>query len=62
MGSLYSVNCSVKYFICLIDNFTKYFWAKPFMNKKVKRDFYGFIEKVNEPKLKPNILWFDEGR
>ena len=32
------------------------------MNKKVKRDFYGFFEKVNEPKRKPNILWFDEGR
>ena len=32
------------------------------MNKKVKRDFYVFFEKVNEPKRKPNILWFDEGR
>ena len=46
----------------MIDNFTKYFWTKPLMNKKVKRDFYGFFEKVNEPKRKPNILWFDEGR
>ena len=34
MGSVSSVNCSVKYFIRLIDNFTKYFWAKPFDEEK----------------------------
>ena len=47
MGSLPSFNCGDKYFICVIDVFTKYAWFKPFADEKAKTTFDGFIGIAN---------------
>ena len=39
-----------------------YAWVKLLKNKKAKTVLYGFIEIVNESKLKPNKLWVDQGK
>ena len=53
MRSLSSKNRSFKYRLCAIDVFTKYFCVKPLKDKKAKTVLHGFIEVVNESKLKP---------
>ena len=40
----------------------KYAWVKPLIDKKANSVLNGFIAIVNGPKLKPNELWFDQGR
>ena len=62
MESLYSKNKNVKYLLCVIDNFTKYAWAKPLKDKKGKTVLNTFIKIVNESNRKPNKLWVDQGR
>ena len=57
-----SKNGGVKYLLCVIDVFTKYAWVKPLTDKKANTVLKGFIAIVNGPKLKPNELWFDQGR
>ena len=39
MGSFSSKNQGVKYLLCVIDAFTKYFWVKPLKVKKAKTVF-----------------------
>ena len=53
MGSLPSKNKKVKYFLCVIDVFTRY-EGKTVLN--------AFIETVNESNHKPNKLWVYQGR
>ena len=52
IGLLSSKNRNIKYFLCVIDVFTK----------KVKRVLNAFIEIVNDSNRKPNKLWVDQGR
>ena len=60
-GSLSFFNCAVKYLLCMIDVFTKYFWVKPLADKKDKtvRDGFGGI--VNGSK-QPNKFGADQGK
>ena len=60
--SLPSRNKNVKYFLCVVDVFTKYAWVKPLKDKKGKTVLNAFIEIVNESNRKPNKLWVDQGR
>ena len=62
MGSLSFKNRNVKYFLCVIDLFTKYAWITPLKEKKGKTVLNAFIEIVNESNRKPNKLWVDQGR
>ena len=52
IGLLSSKNRNIKYFLCVIDVFTK----------KGKRVLNAFIEIVNDSNRKPNKLWVDQGR
>ena len=61
MELLSSKNKNVKYFLCVIDVFTKYAWVKPLKHKKGKTILNAFIEIVNESNRKPNDLWVDQG-
>ena len=51
-----------KYFLCVIDVFTKYAWVKPLKDEKGKTVLNAFIEIVNESNHKPNKFWIDKGR
>ena len=62
MGSLSSLNRSVKYLFCVIDVFTKYAWVTPLKGKKAKTVLPRFIKIVNESKHKPNKLRVDQER
>ena len=62
MGSLFSKNKNVKYWLCDIDLLTKYAWVKPLKDKKGKSVLYSFMEIVNESNHKQNKLWVDQGR
>ena len=61
MELLSSKNKTVKYFLCVVDVFTKYAWVKPLKYKKGKTILNAFIEIVNESNRKPNNLWVDQG-
>ena len=50
MWSLSSKSAVVKYFLCVIDVFTKYAWAKPLKEKTAKTVLNNFIEIVNKSK------------
>ena len=54
MGSLFSKNKNVKYFLYVTDDFTKYAEIKPLKDKKGKTVLNAFIEIVNESNRKPN--------
>ena len=60
--SLPSRNKNVKYFLCVVDVFTKYAWVKPLKDKTGKTVVNAFIETVNEFNGKPNKLWVDQKR
>ena len=62
MGSLYSKNQNVKYFLCVIDVFTKYAWVKTLKDEKGETALNAFIEIVSESNRKPNKLWVDQRR
>ena len=59
MRSLCSKNQDVKYFLNVIDVFTKYASIKRLKDKKAKTVLHGFIEIVNESECKPNKFWAD---
>ena len=61
MELLSSKNKTVKYFLSVVDVFTKYAWVKPLKYKKGKTILNVFIEIVNESNRKPNNLWVDQG-
>ena len=52
MESLSKKNKNVKYLLCVIDNFIKYAWVKPFKGEKSKTVLNAFIEIVNESNRK----------
>ena len=62
MESLSSKNKNAKYFLCVIDVFTKYAWVKPSKDKRGKTILNAFIRVVNESNRKPNKMWVDQGR
>ena len=61
MESLSSKNKNAKYFLCVIDVFTKYAWVKPSKDKRGKTILNAFIGVVNESNRKPNKMWVDQG-
>ena len=61
MKSLSLKNKNVKY-LCVIDIFTKYVWAKPLQDQKGKTVLNAFIKIVNQSNHKPIKLWVDQGR
>ena len=60
MESLSSKNKNIRYFICVIDVFTKYALVKTLKDKKCETVLNGFIEIVNESNHTPNKLWVDQ--
>ena len=54
MESFSSKNKNVKYYLCVIDVFTKYAWVKPLKDKKSKIVLNAFMEIANESNSKPN--------
>ena len=50
MGSLSYTIWSVKYLLCVIYVFTKYFWVTPLKGKKGKTVLHGLVEIVKESK------------
>ena len=55
MGSLSPRNGGVKYWLYVVDVFTKYTWAKRLKDRKAQTVVLnGFIEILNESKRKPN--------
>ena len=62
MESLSSKKVGVKYLLRVIYVFTKHVWVKPLKDKRVKTVLYGFVDKVNKSKRKPNKLWVDQGK
>ena len=56
MGLLSSKNENVKYFLCVINIFTKYTWVKP-LKDKGKTVLNANIEIVNESNSKTNKSW-----
>ena len=62
MGSLFSKNENVWYFLCAIDVFKKFAWIEPLKDKKGKTVSNAFMEIINESNRKPNKLWVDPGR
>ena len=56
MTSLSTTNQGVRYVSWGIDASTKYAWVNPLKVKKDEMVFNGFIEIVNESKIKPNKL------
>ena len=63
MGSLFSKNQRVKYFLSAEYHiFLIYAWVKPFKDKTSKTVLNSFIGILNKFKLKQNKLWVDQGR
>ena len=60
MGSLSSMNKSVKYPFCIIDVFTKCASVKSLKDKKSKTVLNAFIKIVSESNQKLNKLWVDQ--
>ena len=60
MESSPSKNKNVKYWLCMIDVFTKYACVKPLKDKKGKIVLNAFIEKINESYRKSNKSWVDQ--
>ena len=56
MGSLSSKYQGVKYWLCVVDVFTKYACVKPIKDKKAKTVLNDFIEIVNKSKRQPGKL------
>ena len=62
MRSLSSKIENVKYFLCVIDIFTKYAWVKPLKDKKGKIVLNAYIKIVNESNSKTNKSWVNQVR
>ena len=62
MESFSSKNKNVKYYLCVIDVFTKYAWVKPLKDKKSKIVLNAFMEIANESNSKPNKSWVEQER
>ena len=60
--SLSSNNKNFKDLLCFIDVLTKYAWAKPLKDKKIKAVATTCIEIVNKSNRKLNELLVDQGR
>ena len=62
MESFSSKNKNVKYYLCVIDVFTKYAWVKPLKDKKSKIALNAFMEIANESNSKPNKSGVEQER
>ena len=60
MQKLSKWNKRIKYFLMVIDVFSKYGWIKPLKDKKTESVSKAFDE-IFKSKCKPNMLWTDKG-
>ena len=59
MQLLGKYNKGIKYFLCMIDSFSKYVWVIPLKDKKGVSIANGFEKVLNDSKRKPNKIWVD---
>ena len=51
----------IKYFLCAIDLFSKYFWVVPLKDKKGATIVNALLKTLESSNRKPNKIWVDEG-
>ena len=61
MQSLRKYNKGIKYFLCVIDIFSKYIWVVPLKDKTGISINNAFREIISKGR-KPNKMWVDQGR
>ena len=60
MQSLSKYNKGIKYFLCVIDLFSKYAWVVPIKDKKGTSIVNAFKKIISEGR-KTNKIWVDQG-
>ena len=61
MQSLRKCNKGIKYFLCVVDIFSKYIWVVPLKDKTGISINNAFREIISKGR-KPNKMWVDQGR
>ena len=61
MQSLRKYNKGIKYFLCVVDIFSKYIWVVPLKDKTGISIHNAFREIISKGR-KPNKMWVDQGR
>ena len=61
MQSLRKYNKGIKYFLCVVDIFSKYIWVVPLKDKTGISINNAFREIISKGR-KPNKMWVDQGR
>ena len=54
-------NKRIRYFLCVIDLFSKYAWVAPLKDKKGVSIVNAFQKILDSSKRKPNKIWVDQG-
>ena len=54
-------NNGFKFFLCVIDLYSKYAWVAPLKDKKGVSIVYAFQSILNKSNRKPNKIWVDKG-
>ena len=54
-------NKRIRYFLCVIDLFSKYAWVAPLKDKKGVSIVNAFQKILDSSKRKPNKIWIDQG-
>ena len=54
-------NKGIRYFLCVIDPFSKYGWVLPLKDKKGDAVVSAFQKKFNNSKRKQDKIWVDQG-
>ena len=61
MQSLSRKNKGIKYFLCVIDLYSKYAFVVPLKDKKGISIFNAFGKTIKQSNRKPNKIWVDQG-
>ena len=61
MQSLRKYDKGIKYFLCVVDIFSKYIWVVPLKDKTGISINNAFREIISKGR-KPNKMWVDQGR
>ena len=54
-------NKGIRYWLCVIDIFSKYAWVVPLKDKKIVTIVNVFQKILDSSKRKPNEIWVDQG-
>ena len=60
MRSISKLNKGFRFFLCIIDIFSKYAWIVPLKDKKGVSIFNAFQKVLDKSFCKPNKIWVDE--